>query len=404
MILFAPAPTGSGHNMRVLSIGRALKDRNPDIDLKVALASLQDVFTPMFEGSGIEVIDVAGQLMDYSKKSNLSRQLDWGSYIAGYISNTFLSSERMLAYLAIIEEHKPRVVISDFNMAACLAAIFSRTPLVFVTERYDFTLCQLTDEDLSEGGFELNAEDLNRARLALHKQFSWMIEQSQLVLTDKPYIPEMDNGTPVASALHSGKAHFVGPMIRDFTQTNASTVRADLGLGDGPFVVASISGTTMFAESKQNLLNGYLEAFERLRAERPELKMVLLGRQDIAPREGVISVPYYPDWMGLLREASLLVSAPGWITVTEIAALNIPTLFVLPSKSEYHEAEALDRLGRLGFPTYLGCEPARIAELIGAELDKDTAAPTYFGAHQRVAAPDGLGAHRAASRILSLAQ
>lgn len=404
MILFAPAPTGSGHNMRVLSIGRALKDRNPDIDLKVALASLQDVFTPMFEGSGIGVIDVAGQLMDYSKKSNLSRQLDWGSYIAGYISNTFLSSERMLAYLAIIEEHKPRVVISDFNMAACLAAIFSRTPLVFVTERYDFTLCQLTDEDLSEGGFELNAEDLNRARLALHKQFSWMIEQSQLVLTDKPYIPEMDNGTPVASALHSGKAHFVGPMIRDFTQTNASTVRADLGLGDGPFVVASISGTTMFAESKQNLLNGYLEAFERLRAERPELKMVLLGRQDIAPREGVISVPYYPDWMGLLREASLLVSAPGWITVTEIAALNIPTLFVLPSKSEYHEAEALDRLGRLGFPTYLGCEPARIAELIGAELDKDTAAPTYFGAHQRVAAPDGLGAHRAASRILSLAQ
>ncbi|QVM90730.1 hypothetical protein JYG34_22445 [Pseudomonas entomophila] len=404
MILFAPAPTGSGHNMRVLSIGRALKDRNPDIDLKVALASLQDVFTPMFEGSGIEVIDVAGQLMDYSKKSNLSRQLDWGSYIAGYISNTFLSSERMLAYLAIIEEHKPRVVISDFNMAACLAAIFSRTPLVFVTERYDFTLCQLTDEDLSEGGFELNAEDLNRARLALHKQFSWMIEQSQLVLTDKPYIPEMDNGTPVASALHSGKAHFVGPMIRDFTQTNASTVRADLGLGDGPFVVASISGTTMFAESKQNLLNGYLEAFERLRAERPELKMVLLGRQDIAPREGVISVPYYPDWMGLLREASLLVSAPGWITVTEIAALNIPTLFVLPSKSEYHEAEALDRLGRLGFPTYLGCEAGRIAELIGAELDKDTAAPTYFGAHQRVAAPDGLGAHRAASRILSLAQ
>ncbi|MGN8251960.1 hypothetical protein [Pseudomonas sp. SMV7] len=402
MILFAPAPTGSGHNMRVLSIGRALRNYNPDLEMKVALASLQDVFTPMFESSGIDVIDVAGQLMDYSKKSNLSRQLDWGSYIAGYISNTFLSSERMLAYLAIIEEHKPRVVISDFNMAACLAAIFSRTPFVFVTERYDFTLCQLTDQDLSEGGFELNAEDLKRARTALHKQFSWMIEQSQLVLTDKPYIPEMDDGTPVASALMDGKAHFVGPMIRDFTQTNASTVRADLGLGDGPFIVASISGTTMFAESKQNLLNAYLEAFEQLRSVRPELKMVLLGRQDIAPREGLVSVPYYPDWMGLLREASLLVSAPGWITVTEIAALHIPTLFVLPSKSEYHEAEALDRLARLGFPTYLGCEATAIAGLIDAELDKDTDAPSYFGAHQRVAAPDGLGAQRAASRILSL--
>jgi predicted glycosyltransferase len=295
------------------------------------------------------------------------------------------------------------VLVSDFNMAACLAAIFSGTPLVFVTERYDFTLCQLQDHDLAEGGFEVNTLEMARARTALHSQFKWMIQQSQLVLTDKPYVASLDQGTPVAEALSNGKAHFVGPMIRDYVQSGLD-VRAELKIGDSPFIVASISGTTMFAQNKDALLAAYLDSFKTLRERNPDLKMVLLGRQDIAAQEGVICVPYYPDWMGLLREASLLISAPGWITVTEIAALKIPTLFVLPSKSEYHELEALRRLELLGFPTHLGHDQQRIVELVQGELDKDTQSPDYFVPHQLVAAPDGEGAARAASRIIELCQ
>ena len=134
MILFAPNPTGSGHNMRALSIAQAIKKQRPDMPLTVALASLQPTFTPMFEKSGVEVVDIAGRLVDYSKKSNLSKELDWNNYIGGYIANTFLSGERILSYLALIAEYKPTALVSDYNMAACLAAIFSGTPLVFVTE------------------------------------------------------------------------------------------------------------------------------------------------------------------------------------------------------------------------------------------------------------------------------
>lgn len=163
MILFAPNPTGSGHNMRALSIAQAIKKQRPDMPLTVALASLQPTFTPMFEKSGVEVVDIAGRLVDYSKKSNLSKELDWNNYIGGYIANTFLSGERILSYLALIAEYKPTALVSDYNMAACLAAIFSGTPLVFVTERYDFTLCQLEDHDLADGGFEVNALEMARA-------------------------------------------------------------------------------------------------------------------------------------------------------------------------------------------------------------------------------------------------
>lgn len=403
MIIFAPNPTGSGHNMRALSIAQAIKRLDKEAVLTVALGSLQQIFTPLFEESGIQVIDIAGRLVDYSKKGNLSKTLNWANYIGGYISDTFMSGERVLFYLALIDELKPDVLVSDYNMAACMAAIFAGVPLVFVTERYDFSLCQLSDEELIAGGFDVNSLELQRARSALHRQFAWMIKYSHLVLTDKPYIKSIDSGTPVEAALKSGIAHFVGPMIREPINKDSVAVRDELGIGDSPYVIASISGTTMFEESKQGLLKAYIEAYEILKETRPNLKMVLLGRSDIDAGDGIISCAYYPNWMNLLKEALLLLSAPGWITVTEISALNIPTLFILPSNSEYHEIEALRRLRELGFPTYVGYDKDKLAEVIEIELARDLKDRDYYQPHTKVASPDWKGADRAATMILDLA-
>lgn len=402
MIVFAPNPTGSGHNMRALSIGQAIKRLENGVPLTVALGSLQNIFTPLFQESDIDVVDIAGELVDYSKKSNLSKTLDWSNYIGGYIANTFMSGERVLFYLSLIDKLKPEVLVSDYNMAACQAAIISGVPLAFVTERYDFTLCQLSDEELTLGGFDVNEMELERARVALHRQFDWMIRHSRLILTDKPYIESLDGGTPVEAALNSGLGHFVGPMIREVVAHDTGSVRAELGIGDAPYIIASISGTTMFQESKQALLDAYIEGYRILKEQRPDLKMVLLGRSEVEGGDGVISVPYYPKWSGLLKEASLLLSAPGWITVTEIAALKIPTLFVLPSNSEYHEVEAQKRLGLLGFPTYVGCDKNELANIVESELRKDKD-EKYFQAHLKVAAPDWRGADRAAAMILDVA-
>lgn len=401
MILFAPSPTGSGHNMRALSIGQAIRRLNSDISLSVALGSLQPIFTRLFAESGIDVIDIAGTPIDYSRKSNLTKQLDWNHYIGGYIANTFLSGERILFYLSLIEERKPELVVSDYNMAACIAAIVSDLPFVFVTERYDFTLCQLNDDELRRGGFDLNPHDLCRARSALHRQFEWIIQEATFALTDKPYVPSLDSGTPIEAAMLAGKAHFVGPMIREPSTDNVNTVRQDLGIGNSPFLVASISGTTMFEESKHGVIRAYLETHSILRRENPNLKLVLLGRENIDAGEGVISVPYLPGWMGLLSQAALFLSAPGWISVTEVAALHVPTLFVLPSNSEYHEIEALRRLSLLGFPTYLGQSGSDLALAAQAELRKEKS-EAYFRPHCRIANPDWKGADRAAELILGV--
>lgn len=388
--------------MRALSIAQAIVRRDREARQAVALASLQRTFTPLFEAAGVEVIDIAGRLVDYSTSSNLQKTLNWTNYIGGYIANTFMSGEKVLSYIALIEELKPEAVVSDYNIAACMAAIFCDIPLVFVTERYDFTLCQLNDDELTLGGFIVDQRELKRARVALHQQFAWIIQHSQLVLTDKPYMPSLDGGTPVEAALRSGLAHFVGPMIRDIASHKAVSARDELGIGDGPYIVASISGTTMFSESKDRLLRAYIESYRLLRRDMPTLKLVLLGRAEIDGGEGVISTPYYPNWMGLLKEAELLLSAPGWITVTEISALRIPTVFVLPSNSEYHEIEALRRLNALEFPVYLGYATEDLANIVRIELGKDRKSPDYYRPHGRIASPDWRGADRAAGMINDL--
>lgn len=58
-IILAPNPTGTGHNMRMLSIGQSLLSKSPDIEITVLLGSRQDVFTTLFEQAGIQVCDLS---------------------------------------------------------------------------------------------------------------------------------------------------------------------------------------------------------------------------------------------------------------------------------------------------------------------------------------------------------
>lgn len=77
MFLFAPSPTGSGHNMRALAIASALKQLSPTTKSTVLLGSLQHIFTPLFKTAGVEVTDIAGRLVDYSTSSHLDKLLNW---------------------------------------------------------------------------------------------------------------------------------------------------------------------------------------------------------------------------------------------------------------------------------------------------------------------------------------
>lgn len=85
----------------------------------------------------------------------------------------------------------------------------------------------------------------------------------------------------------------------------------------------------------------------------------------------MISLPYVPDWKKLIQNAKLLISHPGWISVTEVAYLKIPTIFYLPSFMEYHEVEAYKRLEFLGLPVFVGDDCSRFSSLIQDIFEKN---------------------------------
>lgn len=400
-VLFTPNATGSGHNMRTLSLARALGESAPDVERVVLLDSLQTTFGSLFRQAGVQVHDLSDQVVDYSRRSHLTTDMDWSGYVLGYLLPAFLDSGKVLDYIARFRALEPDLVVSDYNTAASAAAAMSATPHVLVTERYDFSLGQLDDATLTRAGFTVNGPDLARARTALRAVFRWIVDDAQLVLTDKPYLPELDDGTPVADALATGKARFTGPMVRQPPkQVDPAAVRDRLGLGPGPVVVASVGGTTMFLENKQQLISTYLQAHQLLRAEIPDLQLVLLGREEICSvPPGVVALSYLPDWMPLLLSADLLLSAPGWITVTEVAALRITALFVLADYREYHEIEALQRLEQLGLPTCVGPSTQELAGRMRDLLAGRGTTDIVRG--YDVLAPQGRGTDGAAGLLLN---
>lgn len=400
MIALVPNPTGTGHNMRMYAIARELKQQSSE-EVVVFLASLQNVFTTMFDEIGVKVVNFnPNDLVDYSKKSHLSDKLNWNTMIKGYFVDTFYNGNKILKYMNLFNEYKPDVVVSDYNINATLAAINLNLKNVFVTERYNFTLVDVPNEKLLEGGFEVSSDEMDQARETLNQLFGQMCKNIDLILTDKPYVKEMDQGSFMEQYLQNQKAHFVGPMIRP-NQLSSNEIRKELGLGNGPIIVATVSGTTMFEENKKLLLDAFIQLFSEMKSKQNDLEMVLLGRSEMEVPEGIHSIPYLPNWIPLLQEASILLAHPGWITVTEVASLKVPAIFCLASYKEYHESEAYDRLQKLGFETNYGGNLPELIEKV-EDLIQNKESVTSLLENYGKMVPNGNGAAKAANHILNV--
>lgn len=369
-ILFTPNSTGSGHNMRTLAIIKKVQDNNPNVIISVVLLSLKNIFYKLYQEAGCNVIVLNNSINDHSKVSHLSKFFDWKTYIEGYISNSFLNSSLILKYTALYIGAKPDLIVSDYNLSASAAAHIGKFKHAMVTERYDFTLFQVSNKELTDAGFIVNADEITAARESLHRIFEGIISSSSIILTDKPYIAELDKNTALENAAKSGKVKFVGPMVRDIptknTQADDEVLRSfgiELNAKD-KLIVASVGGTTMFIENKHNLIQKYIDLYNSLRKKIPELKMVLISRENIEPTDGIYVFDYIPNWLPLLNRANVLLSAPGWITATEVALVRVPVVYVLADQSEYHEVEASKRLKELGFNSFINPDIEQLTDIV----------------------------------------
>ena len=390
-ILLAPNPTGTGHNMRMLAIGKGLLKNNKDIEIIVLLGSRQDIFKSLFEKENIKVIDLNPTgIIDYSTNSHLKIDLNWESMIKNYFAPTFFNGDKILSYINIIEECNADVIISDYNINASIAAVLSNKKNVFVTERHNFTLVDVEMDDLKTSGFDVNEYEINKAKKTLNKMFEWLMSNTDLIITDKPYVKKMDENKLMEKFFENTKAKFVGPIYspRDHYDFPFENYGLDI---NSPYIVGTVSNTTMIKEDKEKNIQVYIEVLNKLRESIPNLQLVLLGCSDNHKEvEGVIRIPYLPNWIPLINKSELLISHPGWITVTEVAKLRIPTLFYLSSFMEYHEVEAYRRLESLGIPVFNGLNienfTKKVLDIIKSS-DKDK---LYIGYNYLAPEYDGL--------------
>lgn len=405
LISLVPIVTGSGHNMRIYSLARALRLIDPNLELEVYLGSLQTIFTPMFEEIGVRVIDMSPkQTVDHSKHSHLSDFLNWKTMLEDYLSPTFYNSQRILRLTRLFLESRPDVVVADYDFSALAAADIARIPSVLITERYNFTITGITDDELTNAGFEVHTDELKDVRVVLNQLFEKLASSTAYVLTDKPFVEQIDRDTLAEELMESGKMKFVGPMIRPIDKEfNNYAVRESFGIKESEFlVVATMGGTSMFRENMLAMQEAYIQTFESLKRQIPNARMILIARENVEVPDGIICLTYVPNWIPLLRAANVLLAHPGWITVTEVSALGVPTVFLLSSAKEYHELEAYRRLELLGYRIQMGRDVNGLTEHI-LQLHDPSEKDKLLIAYRKVA-PDANGALRAAELIVQAAE
>jgi len=273
-----------------------------------------------------------------------------------FLSPTFFDSKRILLLMRWFFEKSPNVVVSDFDISAIEAASKLNIPSVLITERYNSPIVNISDETLESAGFFLDKREVSLIRKVMDSIFTNAANKCIKIFTDKPYVKELDQGTLAEKLMDMGKMEFSGPIIRPINQAvDKQQERQKYGATKDDFlIVATIGGTTMFRENYIKMRDSYIDLFLKLRQKNEKVRMVLLARDKIKVPPGMVCLDYLPDWIALLKSADLLIAHPGWITVTEVSAIGVPTIFYLSSAKEYHEWETYQRLKWLGYYVHEG--------------------------------------------------
>lgn len=404
-IALLPRATGSGHNMRMYSIGKYLRKMDRDVKLEAYIGSLQPVFTPLFQEIGAEVIDLSPKdTVDYSKKSNLSLEMDWINVMDKFMIPLAFDSPQILSLVNILRMSAPDVVVSDYNFNAIVAATILRIPCILVTERYNFTITNVDDDSLEDAGFNVNRLELEDARQVLHSLYSWAVGNCSYILTDRPYVESMDKDTIIEELFQSKKMKFVGPMIREINMpVDVEAIRNGFGVTkDEYLIVATIGGTCMFRENAIKMQQTYIKAFKEIKKHKPNARMILIAREKLEVPDGIICLEYIPDWIALLKSCDMIIAHPGWITVTEVSSIGIPAIYVLSSTKEFHEFESYKRLDKLGYCVHKGFDSLELANKVIA-LTNPIEVKKLQTAYKAIA-PHTDGTKLAAEYIMQLAE
>jgi predicted glycosyltransferase len=203
----------------------------------------------------------------------------------------------------------------------------------------------------------------------------------------------------------AARTRFCGYIRREDPVRAASDLRAELGLGDAPYVLVTTGGGGDGAALEE----AFLAALRHL-DRGPALHAVVITGPLMAPQERarleerarglpVRVLAFHPDVPGLMRASSLVVAMGGYNTLCEIVAAGRPAVIVprvRPRLEQHIRAQAFAARGLVQMVPADEATPARLATAIERALLQGSPPAAI---HQRW---DGNGLPRIAGHIADL--
>jgi predicted glycosyltransferase len=391
-VLFVSGSIGMGHVTRDLAIAKALRKRNPDVEIswlagKPASQVIKDAGENLLPESArySDITLVYEQTSKGLRPSYLKALLKMGTGRVNHAFQIFQeASSREHFDLTIGDETVEIVWMLRRNPR------LKKLPFVYI-------------DDLIRGGvptknplYLLGGYYMSRAFLSKKDLKSPPVQWDMcLFVGEEKDIPDAPMGFMLPRTREWARAccKFIGYVFQfdPVEYTDTAKVRAGLGYGKEPLVICSIGGTAIGKELL--LLCG--RSYPIVKSKIPELRMILvcgprLPAYSLDVPQGVEVKGYVPNLYQHFAASDLAIVQGGGTTTMELAALRRPFLY-FPLESRYSDqqcqvAVALKRHGAGINMTYSRTTPESLAEAIISNIGKEvTYAPIPTDGAQKAA-------------------
>lgn len=179
------------------------------------------------------------------------------------------------------------------------------------------------------------------------------------------------------------RTHFCGYIRREDPVRSAADLRAELGLGDGPFVLVTTGG----GGDGTALEEAFFDALPYIGCD-DALQAVIITGPLMAPEEHarlearcgnhlpVRLLRFHPDVPGLMRASTLVVAMGGYNTLCEIMASGRPAVIVPRSHLRLEQHIRTQAFAARGLVEMLPADdltPARLATAVKRALEQEAA-------------------------------
>jgi UDP:flavonoid glycosyltransferase YjiC (YdhE family) len=393
--LWVCSPIGLGHVLRDLAIARALRAEVPDLEIEWLAQS------PV-----TEVLAAEGELIHPASAELASESAHWESEASGHDLHAFHAFRRLdeifcanyMLFDDVVRETPYDLWVGDeaWDVDHFLHENPERkiAPYAFLTDVVGFLP---VDPEGDPREAELCA-DYN-LELIEHRARFPMVRDRSLFIGGFDELPDASMGEGLPTVRDWSREQFLSvPYVvpfdpRDYRRPAA--LRRRLGYGTGyPLYVAAVGGTAV----GRSLLELTAEAFELVRKEQPDARMVMVTGPRLDPGllpdvDGMEKLGYVPSLFEHLACADVAVVQGGLSTTMELVAARRPFIYFPLAHHWEQQHFVAHRLDHFGAGTRMDYARTTPPDLAAAMTAAGRRPPAYRGVRR--------GGERRAARHLA---